>query len=262
MTYTDDINTVLTAGGTVTPEYERLARRRAEFDALNVNLADELTAAVLSDAPLDGFAQLHKLAIASAHVDPIAQATVRNQVHAALEAWMTAEYAQTAEANYDTLRAQFNRDADAFTAAHQIVDANSDPAELVTASDKIRKAWAEGRRLAPALTAQVAPLVTAARLAGAPITNTADPLGVVLATTKNDHRRRVWEAWENGWSAVLDLGVRIHAPELANVTDYAKPLPMETRPVRVDMGAGMVGQQYIDVDPHDADYIPADAVTL
>lgn len=261
MTYTDDINAVIAAGGTVTPEYKRLAQRRADFDALNVNLADELTAAVLSDKPLQDFAQLHKLAIAAEASDLVSQATVRNHVHAALDAWMRAEYDETAEANYETLRVRFNRDADAFTAAHKIVDINTDPAGLVTASDKIRKAWAEGRTLAPSLTAQVLALVTAARLAGAPITNTTDPIGVVTIPG-TAHRRRVWEAWAEGWSALLDLGVKIHAPELSKVADYREPAALEIQRVQVDMGAGMTGSKEIYVDPEDASYVPQEANAL
>lgn len=249
----NEIQTIIDAGGTVTPEYSRLEERWNIIYNIDTDLIGRLTEAVLGDAPVDEVADLHALALAVEATTNIHRATVRNAVTKALENKMQTEYAKTAVANYNTIRDAFNQDADAFTAAHQIVPATTDPATLVTAAPKTRNAWAEGQALAIALTAKLPLLVTAATLAGARTAHPTTPIGLAL-NVDGLHRRRVWEAFEEGWTALLELGATIHAPELEHFQDYREPRPMRTEHVKVG-----IGWRNVEVDPEDDDYTPNNA---
>lgn len=246
----EQVRTILDAGGTVTDEYTRLEDRWAAFYNADTNVLDRLTDAVINDGTPEEIANLWALAIANATANTVTEATVRNTVQRTVDLALTREYAKTAEDNYNVIRDRFNREAEVFAKAHEIVPATTDAATLVTASEKIRKAWAEGQSRASGLTGIVPTLVLAAQLAGKRLASPTTPIGLVVDAV-GLHRRRVWEAYEEGWTALLQLGAKIHAPRLDEYADYREPAPITIEHVR----AG-IGFRPVEVDPEDADYDP------
>ncbi len=242
---TQNIDLIVEAGGTVTDEYKRLRGRAAEYFELRSDAITELAEAVVSDQPMHEIITLRGLAIADQASTSAHQATVWNQVAAVLNQRMRAEYGKTAEANYNHFRDRFNDAAAAFTAAHNVTPFGTNPAQLVTAPEKARKAWADGQTAAATLNDTMPLLVLAAQLAGARIHAPNTPIGLVADVT-GLHRRRVWEAFEEGWAALLDLGATLRAPDLEDFQDYRAPKPIEYRNVQ-----GEIGIRRIEVDPED-----------
>jgi len=246
-----DIDQIIEAGGTVTKEYDRLHNRLRAFSDIDDDIIGRLTEALMSDEPIGTVADLRALAVAAEAGTQVHSATVQNAVFRTVHKAMEAEYAKTAVANYNSIRDQFNEHADEFTNAHNVIPATTDPATLVTATDKIRKAWAAGQAAALALTAKVPLLVLAATLAGTRIQHPTVPIGLV-AQVDGLHRRRVWEAYDDGWTALLELGATIHAPELHDYADYREPRPIESRQKR-----GELGFITVQIDPEDEDHTAA-----
>ena len=245
----NNVEQIIDAGGSVTDEYTRLESRWEAFLDASTNVLDSLTDAVLGDGKPDDIAHLRTLAIVNELATTVTEATVRNSVQHALNLALTREYAKTAEDNYNILRDRFNREAEAFTKAHEIVPATTDAATLVTAPEKTRKAWAEGQSRGAGLTGLVPLLVLAAELAGKRIANPQTPIGLVL-DVDGLHRRRVWEAYAEGWTALLELGATIRAPRPDEYTDYREPAP-----IVMALERGGIGWRNIEVDPEDADYV-------
>lgn len=246
----EEVKQIIDAGGTVTEEYMRLWGRWELFHGINTNLTERLTNAVLDDGDPANIADLWALAVAGEGRTPVDEASVRNNVRGAIEAAMNLEYQVTAEDNYEIIRKRFNTTADAFTKAHSIVSAKTDAGTLVTAAEKTRKAWADGQAHAAGLTGLVPLLVLAAQLAGRGFTNPNTPIGMLL-DTDGLHRRRVWEAYEEGWTALIELGATIHAKPLDQIVEYREPKPIETQHVRAGHG-----WRPVEVDPEDVDYNP------
>ncbi|MDL5350561.1 hypothetical protein [Microbacterium sp. zg-YB36] len=247
MTRIAHIDRIVAAGGTVTKEYDRLTDRLDQFANVENDLLERLTEAVITDAPLSTIADLRAMAVAQEATNLVHAATVRNAVEAVVHKAMSVEYAKTAVANYNTFRDEFNKHADALTAAHKIVPATADPATLVTAANKVRQAWADGQNATLALTATMPLLILAAELAGTSITNPTAPIGLV-ADVNGLHRRRVWEAFEQGWTALVELGATLRAPELHEYEEYREPLPIEIQHEQVGRGTW----RNVEVDPEDA----------
>lgn len=244
------VQTIIDAGGTVTDEYARLIERRALFTTAELNVLERLTDAVIGDGDEGEISELWALATANQVATPVAVATVRNTVDRTIATRLFHEYAITAEENYNLLRDRFNSEADAFTKAHQIIPATVEAATLVTAPEKTRKAWSDGQTRAAGLAGLVPLLVLAAELAGTRVTHPTAPIGLI-ADVDGLHRRRVWEAWEQGWTALLELGAKIQAPTLDGYRDYREPRPLETQHVRSG-----IGWRPVEVDPEDAGYDP------
>jgi hypothetical protein len=124
------------------------------------------------------------------------------------------------------------------------------------ATDAQRKAWTTAAVLAPKLSAQIPALITAAKLAGATIMSNDDQLP--LTTNPGDqHRRRIWEAWDTTegragkWAALIKAGAAIEARPLDQFRSYRRAADMETRYEQREWGYGPVS-----VDPEDKDYKP------
>lgn len=235
-THTSDVRLVRDAGGTYTPEYDKLIARRERFDTLTTP-QEQLVTAIINDADDDTVALWKALAVAAADTTPVQEATVRKAVERATDPLIRAELAKTATANYEHIRSQFNAAADAFTKAHHVVSAATDPGLLALAPEKTRKAWAEGQAVAVTLNNLIPVLLAAARLTGLKVTNE-HALGFTI-NADGLHRRRVWEAWESDtrWTALLELGAKIHAPRLDDYQEYPKPRPVEQKPVSAFNGA-------------------------
>ncbi|MEW1708004.1 hypothetical protein AB0230_12295 [Microbacterium sp. NPDC089190] len=254
-TFARDLSTVLEHGGTIPPELTALQERGTKYTEYDHNFTGRYAEAVVNNAPEDEILNLRALALVEQTVTPVDQASVNQVMRAAVGRATDALYENVAEANWDTIAGQFNAAAEAFTKAHQTVAATTAPASLVTASDRIRKAWAEGQSQRAALDGLIGPLLAAARLAGTNATGKTWEIGATL-DAGNLHRRRVWEAWdsENRWTALLDLNATIQAPELDNLTPYREPAPMENRLER-----GGIGFVNVEYDPEDN--VPTDSLT-
>ncbi|GGL88610.1 hypothetical protein GCM10009706_29080 [Curtobacterium citreum] len=242
--FLDNVDRIIDAGGTVTDEYTRLKGRLSAFHSLeNASLA-LLKQAVASDVPMDRVAELRSLSYAELATPP-EQAVVRNAVRGELIRLLRVEYAQTAEGNYEGVGLRFNDTASRYTDAHHTVPASTDPATLVSATAKVRNAWTEGQALAVELTALADLLVVAASLTGRQVGSKGARVGLTVLGA-GLHRRELWDAYDAGWSAVLDLGAELHAPDLEQFEALAEPRAIETRYVQGDMG-----MRAVEWDPED-----------
>ena len=253
--YADNVNIITAAGGTITSRFEQAIDRWAAYSELDNQAQANLNAAILdTDTTAEELATLHALAVVEASPNPVNNATVKNAAGAHILHALRAEYATVAAANYETMRDKFNTAADKYRATVAITDPDAKPEQLMSASAKIRTAWADVPMIALELDALLSVLATAATLAGKAAEQTKHHIGL---TTNTDglHRRRVWEAWENNtsragrWQALTTLGATIEAPTLDDYTPYREPAPMETRHVRA--GIGVRNEQF---DPEDDNY--------
>lgn len=246
MTRERNISTVEEAGGKFSDEYHRLKRRLAECDPGSISAATRYAEAVVSDTSPEDVAQWGALAIAQAGSNPVQEATVRNELQRALEPLLQAAINETAHDNYLLFRKRFDKAAVAFTKAHTIVSATTNPGLLIGAPDATRRAWQDGQTQSAELTALLEPLRAAAALAGVNVRNM---LGLVV-DADGLHRRRVWEAWNDPdrWTALLTLGATIATVDLEDYEHYPEPRPMEHKTVRSG-----IGWRQIEVDPEDPD---------
>lgn len=253
--YADNVNIITAAGGTITSRFEQALDRWAAYSELDNQAQANLNSAILDpNTTTEELATLHALAVVEASPNPVNNATVKNAAGAHILNALRAEYATVAAANYETMRDRFNTAAEKFRDTINTVDPDAKPEQLMSASAKIRTAWADMPMLALELDALLSVLATAATLAGKAATQTQHHIGL---TTNADglHRRRVWEAWDNNtsragrWQALTTLGATIEAPSLDTYTPYREPAPMETRQVR-----GNHGVRNTEVDPEDDNY--------
>lgn len=215
------------------PEYTELLERHAEFKALRTPARDRLTEAVVDGVDTDlGLLRAAAIAetVASKAVDDHVQGAVRSRLRAIHDSVAADHYAEVAR--------QFDVAAKAFQKAHSIVSPETDPAEIVTADEKTRKAYIDGQTHAQTLTRLTTLLGLAAELAGVerpnadqPAASRAHGIGIdqlqlgLTVDAEGAHVRRLWGAWEtNGsqtatqWAALAELGVPIRATALE---DYA-----------------------------------------
>lgn len=249
---TSKVAAVTKAGGTTTDTYNRILDRWHDFGSQEHSAQRQLNAAILGNETPGRIAELNALALAEL-AGPINQATIRNEVAAAVYPALVQEYRKTADQNYETLRRKFNSTAQDFTKAFKVVHPETDPANLLNADAKTRTAWATASVLAQDLSAQLSALTQAAQLAGVRTPGNDAQLPLTI-DAEGLHRRRVWEAWEtkgrtNQWAAVLDAGATIKAPALEDYKPYRRPAPMETQMVREG-----IGYRPVEIDPEDADY--------
>ena len=209
----------------------------------------------LADGVIDGsdnLDTLRALALAKAAALPPAIATVNNIVRAAVLQQLNDIYAPVSRANYDRLATEFGSVATKFTNCAAATDPETDAAEMVSAPEKVRKAWTDAEQLAHRLTTAMAKLQAAASLAGVPGAERGETLLPMVADLTGLHRRRAWECWRrtsgrtNRWGALVALGARIRAADLDRLEPYALPLPKQIKQVRVDRGV-----RQIEVDPED-----------
>jgi hypothetical protein len=252
-TFTRAVETVITAGGSTTSEYERILNRWLEFNERESTAQGQLAAALLGDAPIERLAELYGLALAE-NSGPQEKAVVTNELSARVFPALTSEYAKTAAANYTTLAEKFNSTAAAFTKAAGTIDPETPAEQLIHASEAKRRAWTDAGVHSMELTSQMPALMEAARLAGTPVNRPDDALGLTILTGTL-HRRRVWEAWATTtgrtgkWGALLTLGATIEATPLDEYTRYREPRPIETRYERVQFG-----HRPVTVDPEDTEF--------
>lgn len=250
-----DIGAVLAAGGSVTAEYERIDNRWSEFMNRDNNAAARLAAAVVGTEPAEQVNLLAGLALAE-QTTAVQVAAVNDAVATEIYPALRLEYNKVAATNYDALREAFNTTAKAFTAACNAVDPNAEAEALMDATDAQRKAWTTAAVLAPKISAQIPALITAAKLAGTIVRDSDDQLP--LTTNPGEqHRRRIWEAWDSTegragkWAALIKAGAVIEARPLEQFRSYRRAAEMETRYVQDQWG-----HRPVIVDPEDKHYKP------
>ena len=256
-TLSNDVKTVVAAGGTTTKEYDRLIRRWDDFTELGKPATKALTAAILGDTPMERVGELQALALAE-QATPIAAADIRIIAAESIYPAVRAEITKAAQSNYETIAKKFTATGKALSRAASVIDPESDPAGLISADDATRKAWTDSGILAHQLNSQLRTLATAARLAGAQVSSDTGLLALTIAP-ETSHRRRVWEAWQTHgrtgrWAAIHALGLSIEACCLEDHTPYREPAPLETRYERTRFG-----QQAYSFDPEDQTPDPAES---
>lgn len=258
-TFTRDLSIVLDHGGTAPEQLHAVQARSRHYSEFRHHFTALFADAVVNDAPEDEILHLRALALIEQTVTTVEQASVLNVMRLEVGRAVDVLYQPVALANWDTIAERFNTAAEAFTKAHRAVPVNTDPASLVTAPDRSRKAWAEGQTQRTLLDGLVEPLLAAARLAGRSAGGKTWAIG---ATTNAEglHRRRVWKAWdeESRWSALVDLGATIHAPDLDDLEPYREPAPIETR--MEPRGIGWVPVEYDPEDNIATSALPAEDV--
>lgn len=247
LTAAADLATVIAHGGQVPAAYTQLTDRAESFTSDQRAFAQQFAEAVVADAEEDEILKLRALALIEMSASPVHHAELRRVLRENVDGVTDDLYATVAVDNWKTIAMSFNSAASALTKAHTVVSVSTNPANLVTASARVRKAWADGQTQATLLDGLVEPLLAAARLAGL---DAAGKPWAIGATTHTDrvHRRRVWEAWDarNRWAALLDVGVRLQTPELDDLTPYREPAPIETR-----MQHDGIGFRPVQYDPED-----------
>lgn len=254
-TFVSEVEGLIDAGATITEKFRTIAHRWEEFSEAEHHAQEDLNRAILDpNSTEEEIATLRARAYAENSATPMDQATVRNSAGAHILAALRREYATVAVANYESIRAKFNKTAERFEKTLNIVDAEARPEELMSAPAKTRAAWAESPMIALELSSVLGSLHTAAILAGlTPSTGGTAPtlIGLTIDAT-GLHRRRVWEAWENTsgragkWYALWKLGATIEAPTLEDAKPYREPAPFETRAER-----GAIGIRQFKHDPED-----------
>lgn len=246
-TFDIDLATVANNGGTIPEELTALQERSARYFDFPHHFTERFAQAVADDAPEDQILNLRALALIEQTANPIDQAAVTAAMQQEANRRIRALYTTVATANWDTLADRFNTAAAAFTKAHSTVPVTTDPATLINAPERSRKAWAEGQTQRATLDGLIEPLLAAARLAGHVAAGKTWAIGATVTAT-GIHRRRIWEAWdhENRWADLIELGATIHAPELDELAPYREPAPIETR-----MERGGIGWTPVQYDPED-----------
>jgi hypothetical protein len=201
-------------------EYTELLERHAEFKALRTPARDRLTEAVI-----DGVGTDLGLLRAAAIAETVASKAVDDHVQGAVRGRLRAIHDSVAADHYAEVARQFDIAAKAFQKAHSVVSCETDPAEIVTADEKTRKAYVDGQTHAQTLSRLTVLLGLAAELAGVerpnadqPASSRAHGIGIdqlqlgLTVDAEGAHARKLWTAWEsNGaqtgtqWAALADL---------------------------------------------------------
>ncbi|OMB88863.1 hypothetical protein A5741_01440 [Mycolicibacterium conceptionense] len=242
-------------------EYVALRERINTYTAIDRPLTDRLVAAVLSGEGADNYAELRSLAIAESVTSDLDE-----KVNTAAWAKLREIYDEVAADSYKAIAARWDALSAEFAAAVKIVSPTATADEVIELPAASQKAWKRGRELSAQLDELSVLLQTAAMLTGIQNTETnqraAAPelwrqaqtsMLIGLSCDPGElHRRRVWEAFDQGWAALIELGVELRAADLDTYEPYRKPKQMlQRKQLRAD---GLY--EHVPVDPEDPDYVP------
>ncbi|MGV9803125.1 hypothetical protein ACWDTP_34230 [Mycobacterium sp. NPDC003449] len=221
------------------PEYHAVLERHKAFTALQTPVRDRLTEAVLDG----GDADLGALR-AGAIAEGVATKELADHVQAAVRGRCRQIQDSVAADHYAEVARQFDVAAAAFQKAHAVISPETDPADIVAADDKTRKAYLDGKAAAETLSRLVPLLGIAAELCGAerphagePQSSNAHVTGInqlqlgLCVDAEGAHCRRLWEAWDSAgaqtgtqWAALAELdGVQIRAVDLESYRPQRTP---------------------------------------
>jgi hypothetical protein len=261
---------VIAAAGVAPPdEWVRLRVRLKSFNQLGTPMLSRLVDAVLDGSP-DGDVEALR---ASAYAEQQAAVKVHNAVSTAVLRRMRDTYSTVAVENYGKVAEIFDAAAAHFTSTARVVDVEASGESMVDQPDKQRRAWLDAAKYAHQLTKLLPSLHAAAQLAGVPETagrevgggsgaSRRDAVLIPLCVNVTDqHRRRVWEAWESAgrcgrWSTLhaADVAIRaLPADQLTTFAPYrpAKPLQEQLVPI-----SPIGTYQNVIVDPEDPQLPP------
>lgn len=233
-----DVERITDAGGTVPADFHRIYEAYQAANRLLIDgddSYDDLLDAVLAGNP-------SKVAKAARdYVTGRAMAKnyeVRNRIARDVRDKLRQLYATVAADNYETIRQQWQADADAFAELSSKVDTNAPAEAILHASAEARAGWEYAPVHARDLDIGASVLTAAARLAGAKV----DELKFALTVGVNGLKRRaVWAAWDDKehrcgrWGALLAAGAALRTVPLDQVESYRRPKPIETRYVPGDL---------------------------
>ncbi|HYB34400.1 MAG TPA: hypothetical protein VEF72_00395 [Mycobacterium sp.] len=256
------VDEVASAGASPPGEWMKLRKRFRAFLDMGgrAPMQHRLVDAVVTGSDADIVALR-----AAAHAEQLEQPKVVAAVRDAILQRMQEVYRPVATEQYGKVVDVFDSAANKFTAAAQVINPETPAAEMVGASDELRRNWLDADILARQLTTLIGPLHAAARLTGTvPESAGRDGGGkdAVLLPLVCDpgelHRRRVWEAWEakgrcGRWSALVAHGVRLRgwpADQLEAFGPYRPAKPLEERYEPVALG---ISERHL-VDPEDPSY--------
>jgi len=246
----EQINTVAAAGGTVPDTYTTINQRWSRYLNIGHDTSALLADAITTPGDTSDLAQLRALALAE-RCGSIEQADLTKELKAPVLLALRAAYEPVADANYRTLADKFTATAAAFTKAVSAADPDLPAEQMVTQSEKARKAWTDAAIHAVELDQQLTALRAAAVLAGLRAHDN-DALLPLTCDTTGLHRRRVWEAWETTtgrtgkWGALVAAGVTIRAADIDEYEHYRRPAPLEVKYVR-----DTYGHRPVQIDPED-----------
>ncbi|EHK82123.1 hypothetical protein [Rhodococcus pyridinivorans] len=252
-TFREQIDTVAAAGGTVPDTYTTINQRWSRYLDIGHDTSALLADAITTPGDTSDLTQLRALALAE-RCGSIEQADLTKELKAPVLLALRNAYEPVADANYRTLADTFTATATAFTKAVNAADPDLPAEQMVTQSEKARKAWTDAAIHAAELDQQLTALRAAAVLAGLRAHDN-DALLPLTVDTTGHHRRRLWEAWETNtgrtgkWGALARLGATIRAAHPDTFKPYRRPAPIEVKYMR---GEGRyAGSVRVEIDPED-----------
>ncbi|MFD2674813.1 hypothetical protein [Gulosibacter bifidus] len=234
------VNKLKEYGGTVTKRYEQISQR------LDNLVQDKITGAVqqLADAVMAGTTGTDLIPfIANANTEvtnnPQALAQAREIIFETLE---TEYLTNSATKNYETARQHFNNIGKRFKKATTIAPAGTTANDIATGTAEQRAAWIDTQALPNELDKAWTQLRLAAAATGK-ITDTGEHYLGLAINPQQAKRRDIWQAWtaDQHWTAILNTGAIIEAPELDKHEPYREPKPLEYRQLRIPDGYGSIG---------------------
>ncbi|GAA4880645.1 hypothetical protein ACFQ34_09655 [Pseudonocardia benzenivorans] len=258
------VEVVVAAGGTVSPEWERIAASWQRLAGFGDPAAVKDACEALADAVITGSGDVVDLAVRylALTAGPVQAASVRNAVVTAVYAALRTEYRRsTGAANLGFLAGRYDTAARALTDAMAVTDVMSPPERAVMLEGDKRQAWFAARKAVAQIDEVVLPLRAAAVLSGeySGLGHALDGgtggtpgfwLGLLVDRT-GVNPRRLWETWTENegidrWAGLVRLGgaLRFAGP------DEFRPLgePAGYRVIQVRGGHGWI---QAEVDPYD-----------
>lgn len=245
-------------------DYAALRSRLEAYQHLHRPITDRLQAALLDVDSTEDLAVLRALSAAE-------QAETAPDEQMLRAGWDKLKTLYDGHAAYRVVAARWDEVAAEFTASVQTVDPTAPADQVIDLPAATQKAWRKGQELGAQLDDLAVLVQTAAQLTGIvnPATNTesvSSPIWqaanksmcIGLVCDASDlHRRRVWEAFDQGWAALVLLGVTLRAADLALFEPYAKPKALVERKIQRSDGT----YAFVQLDPEDDDFVPAPVAT-
>ncbi|PVA58075.1 hypothetical protein DDJ72_04060 [Mycobacteroides abscessus] len=263
-------------------EYHALKARLSEYGTIRTPMRAKLIEAVLAgDGDVESLrSQALAETVTSREIDEAVRDAVRRRCREV--------YNVVAADVYNEVAKRFDVAAAELMKCCKVISPEADPAEVVTADDKTRRAYTDGQAAAKQLSELIDLLQIAAELAGAerphndqPDSSELHDIGIDMMqlglTVRFDgHVRRLWESWSSDgprtgsqWPALLELGATIKAVPLNEYAPQRRARPLlERREVVADDTYGEGDESYRPamrtitrvIDPEDEEVPPPDDV--
>jgi hypothetical protein len=255
----------LADGGIAPPrQWAELYARFTDYRGLQMAVADQLIAAIITPSKGADVTTLHALAVAEQIGQDMTgiQARIDQRVAGAIETRLVELYRPHAEHAYRTAQTRFDAIAADFHETAKTVDTETtDAADVAAMADDQRAAWTAAAALAVQLETALSLLRVAAQLAGADISDETGSVVSLCVDTTTTAKRVLWQAWDvrdgrtGKWGAIAKTGARIRAATLETIQPFPRPAPLEHR--LAPTGTVGVYEEKI-FDPESPSYTPAE----